>query len=774
MRRAAGLTQEELASRAGLSPNAVGALERGARKRPQPHTVRSLSDALGLSGDERAALLASVPGRGEATPSAAEGSPASPAPVAPALPHPSTPLVGRRREVEEVGDLLAQRDVRLVTLTGIGGVGKTRLATEVAREAAEDFPDGTALVGLAPLSDPSLVVPTVSRSLGLPEAQGRTPTEALVDHLRDKGLLLVLDNLEHLLEAAPEVSALVEGCPGLVVLATSRAPLRLRGEREYPVPPLGLPATTRSPSEEEVLASSSGRLFAERARATSPGFALTRENAPSVAAICWRLAGLPLALELAAAKTKFLDPAALLSRLDRALSTAWGRDLPERQRTMRATLNWSHDLLSEPERALFRCVSIFSGGFTLEAAEAVGATGAEGDPEEVLDLLGTLVEQSLVTVGSDAGGGARYGMLEPVRQYAREKLEQSGEAGEAGRRHAAFYLALAERAAPELLGFGQVEWLDRLERESGNLGAAIARSLDAGEPETAARFGRALLTFWWIRGHHREGRRWMEAALEGSLPPALRIAALQVAGPMAYVQGDYPAAEARHREALLLSRGEENPVGEGYARLGLGLVSMSRSDHEAATSHIERALALFERCAEDYLASASRVWLGMALLARGHGGRAERMLEEELAWARRVQNPSLTYIVLYNLAKTALARGDLGAATSMLEEGIELSGRTKDRANLAHFLQMLSAVEAFRGEAERSAVLTGAAEGSAQEVGAAVYNFYRPDPSLRERAVAEARAALGVAVFEEARARGREMGFERAVGYALGGDRTRE
>jgi tetratricopeptide (TPR) repeat protein len=358
-------------------------------------------------------------------------------------------------------------------------------------------------------------------------------------------------------------------------------------------------------------------------------------------------------------------------------------------------------------------------------------------------------------------------MLEPVRQYAREKLEQSGEAGGYWRRHAAFYLTLAERAAPELLGLGQVEWLDRLERESGNLRAAISRSLDVGEPETAARFGQALLSFWWIRGYHREGRRWMEATLEGSLPPALRIAALQVAGPMAYMQGDYPAAEARHREALLLSREEENPVGEGYARLGMGLVHMSRSDDEAATSDIERALALFERCAEDYLASVSRVWLGMALLARGHSERAERILKEELAWARRVQNPSLTYVVLYNLAKSALARGDLEATASMLGEGIELSGLTKDRANLAHFLQMLSAVEAFRGEAERSAVLIGAAEGSVREVGAAVYNFYQPDPSLRERTVAEARAALGDRVFEEAWARGRVMSFDEAVGYAL-------
>lgn len=587
----------------------------------------------------------------------------------------------------------------------------------------------------------------------------------MIDNLRDRRLLLVLDNLEHLLQAAPEVADVIEACPGLVVMVTSRAPLRIRGEREYPVPPLALPASTLSPEAEEVLASPSGMLFVERARAASPAFTLTRENAYAVAAICWRLAGLPLALELAAAKARFLDPATLLLRLDRALSTAWARDLPERQRTMRTTLDWSHELLSEPERELFRRLSIFVGGFSLEAAEAVGDT--EDGAGEALDRLGTLVEQSLVTVDPDAGGETRYGMLEPVRQYAAEKLEHSGEAEEVHLEHARFFLTLAERAAPELLGLGQVVWLDRLERESSNLRAAISRSVDAGEPETAARFGQALLTFWWIRGYHQEGRRWMERALEGSLPPALRTGALQVAGSMAYMEGDYPAAEARFREALLLSRGEENPLGEGWARLGMGLVHMSRSEHEAATADMESTLALFERRGEDYLASVSRVWLGTALLARGQRERAERILEVELAWARRVQNPSLTYVVLYNLAQLALSRGDLEAATSMLGEGIELSGRTKDRANLAHFLQALSAVEAFREEAERSAVLIGAAEGSLREVGAAVYNFYQPDPSLRERAVAEARVILGDAAFEDASERGREMTFEQAVAYAL-------
>jgi predicted ATPase/DNA-binding XRE family transcriptional regulator len=492
MRQAAGLTQEELASRAGLSPNAVGALERGARKRPQPHTVRSLSDALGLSGEERAALLAAVPRRGEAASSADdELPPTSSGPAVSALPHPSTPLVGRERELEEVRDLLTRRDARLLTLTGIGGVGKTRLALGAAREVGDRFPAGAAFVGLAPLADPLLVVPSVLHSLGVPEAQGRTPREALIDHLRDKNLLLVLDNFEHLLEAAPEVAALVDSCPELVVMVTSRAPLRIRAEREYPVPPLALPPSTRSPSEEEVLGSPSGKLFVERAQAAAPGVTVTRENASAVAAICWRLAGLPLALELAAAKVRFLNPAVLLSRLDKALSSASARDLPERQRTMRATLDWSHDLLSEPERELFRRLSVFSGGFTLEAAEAVGAARSVA-VEEVLDVLGTLVEQSLVVAG---GYEAHYGMLEPVRQYALEKLEESREAEETQRRHAAFFVGLAERAEPELRGPRQVEWLEGLEQEYANLRAAMSWALSTGDSTPPCALARGYMTF---------------------------------------------------------------------------------------------------------------------------------------------------------------------------------------------------------------------------------------------------------------------------------------
>jgi len=373
--------------------------------------------------------------------------------------------VGREQELEEIREFLGRSGARLLTLTGIGGVGKTRIAVEVAREAQGYFPDGVAFVDLASLSDSELVVPTITKSLDLREERDKSAVDALRAYLLEKRTLLVLDNFEHLLEAAAEVVHLIEGCPGLAVVATSRAPLRVRGEQEYPVSPLELPSSTRNPTADEVLRTPSGQLFLERAQAASPSFALTTENAGTVAAICWRLGGLPLALELAAAKVRLLEPVALLPRLDQALSMAWARDLPERQRTMRATLDWSHELLSEPERKLFRRLAVFAGGFTLEAAETVG--GSE-KPEAVLGLLGALVEQSLVQVQPrKAEGETRYGMLEPVRQYAQETLEEGGEVGPVSHIHASFFLALAERAQPELMGERQVEWMERLEQENG-------------------------------------------------------------------------------------------------------------------------------------------------------------------------------------------------------------------------------------------------------------------------------------------------------------------
>jgi predicted ATPase/DNA-binding XRE family transcriptional regulator len=765
LREAASLTQEELATRAGLTAKGISDLERGARQRPYPHTVRSLADALGLSEDERAALFAAVPKRGGAATALPTEALSS------TLPVPPTPLVGRERNLEEIMTLLSRAEVRLLTFTGTGGVGKTRLALEAAREAAEFFPDGARFVALASLNNAELVVPTVARSLGLREAEGQTPREALHTLLRGKRLLLVLDNFEHLMEAAPEVAELIQKCPDLAVLATSRAPLRLRGEQEYPVPPLRLPTSTRSPAAEEVLDSPSGRLFAERARAASPIFRLAEENAAAIASICWRLAGLPLALELAAAKVSFLDPTTLLSRLDQALSTGWARDIPDRQRTMRATLDWSYALLSESERALFRNLSVFSDGFILDAAEAVGSVGEVG-VEDTLESLGRLVEQSLVTASTDRdGNGTRYGMLEPIRQYAGEKMEESGDPGTVSRCHAAFFLALAEQAYPELRGPQQGEWLDRLEQENSNLQAAMGWSLSAGDDDTTARLSWALWMFWWLRGYQYEGRRWMEALLEHNLLANIRTIALAVVGTMDYTQGHYESCERYMQESLELARAVGDKVRAAHTVYCLGAVALNGQDLETARSRLEEALSLYLEADDNYqMVPNVRNRLGTILLIQGDHDRAAATIEEGLALARKLGDRIGINDALYVLAQVAQARGDHDLAARRFEEGVSLSKAMGDRANLGYYLEGLAVVAGVRGETERSVYLFGAAEGMLEAVEAPVYDYFEPNRSLYEQIKARVRSQLGEAAFEEARKQGQVMTLEQAVKYALKGD----
>ena len=606
-REAAGQSQEELAARADLTKNAIGALERGERRRPYPDTIRRLAAALGLSDAAREALAAAAR-RGIARPfQAPPAVPATPQP--PEVPAYLEPMIGREQEAETLLHLLGQSAVRLITITGPGGVGKTRLASELARAALGIFPDGVAWASLAPLTDPTLVAPAVAHALGLREAGGQTPHDLLRGYLRDRHVLLVLDNFEHVLRAAPDVAALLLGCPRLTVLATSRAPLRVQGEQEYPLPSLGLPDLSHVPRLREVQRAPSVALFVRRARHVSPTFDLTAANALSIAAICRRLDGLPLAIELAAARVKLLPPPEILQRLDRALPLLSGgaRDLPERQRTMRDAIAWSYDLLDEGARVLLRRLSVFAGGWTLHAVEAVVA-GGDVDPEQMLDLLGRLVDQSLV-VADAMPVERRYRMLEPVRQYAAELLGAGEEAATARRRHAAYYLRLAEHEEPDLGRIERGTHLDVLEAEHGNLRTAMQWFEDEGDETARLRMAACLGWFWLLGGHWSEGRTRLHRILGGdvggvqggveaseSMPPATmpRARALYYAAELAYAQGDLADARSLYERGIATLRAAGDRRGLAQALHRLGEVCWSYGETEGIRALNEEAAALFQ------------------------------------------------------------------------------------------------------------------------------------------------------------------------------------
>jgi predicted ATPase/DNA-binding XRE family transcriptional regulator len=713
LREAAGLTQEELAVRAGLSRNAVGALERGLHKRPYPHTVRSLAHALELSEEERTALLLAVPKEGSADASL------GPAPATESnLPRPTTSMLGREQELAEIRTFL--QEPRLLTLTGTGGVGKTRLAVEAARDVSQLFSDGTVFIALAPLGDSGFVLPTIAQSLGLRESGDRTPRETLHAYLREKRLLLVLDNFEHVLEAAPEVAKLIEACTRLSVLVTSRAPLRVRGEQEYPVPPLALPASTIAPNAEELVGSASSRLFVERAREASPTFELTPHNSGAVAAICWRLAGLPLALELAAAQTRFLDPQALLSRLDQALSAVGARDLPQRQRTMWATLDWSHELISVEERVLFRRLSVFVGGFSLEAAEAVGAeSGVSGSilAKEVLGTLGRLVEQSLVTANLDENGsGPRYGMLEPVRQYASEQLEESGEAEETKWRHFAHYLAFAEEAdltyglltGTKVTGAEGEAWMVRVEREHDNLRASLGWAKERGDLKAGLRLAGSLCWFWWMRGYFREGRLWTEDFLTKAERGGLEVVddarakALLGAGMLSFGYGDLLGSARFLQEGLATYRGLGNEAGTAATVAMLGYLRRAQGDDDRAEELSEEGLRLSRYLGDNRSAAVSLSTLGHIARHRGDPARAADLFGEALALWKQLEDRRGVAYSLCNLGVAALERGEAGHALELHEESLRLYEALQDKAGQAFALINLGDVARSLGDKVRA------------------------------------------------------------------------
>jgi predicted ATPase/class 3 adenylate cyclase len=593
------------------------------------------------------------------------------------LPLQPTPLIGREKEVSEVCDLMRGDETRLLTLTGPGGIGKTRVALQAAADLLDEFPDGTFFVPLATLSEVELLLPAVAETLGVRETAEQPLEESLKDYLSERRLLLLLDNFEQVLGAAPAVTELLAGAPGLKVLATSRAPLGLYGEHEFPVPPLTLPDLERPPPLERLTQYEAVGLFVERAKAVKPDFKITNESAPAVAEICVRLDGLPLAIELAAARIKMLPPRAMLQRLSSRLKllTGGARDLPERQRTLRATIEWSHTLLDEGEQLLFGRLAVFSGGRTLEAIEAI--CDAEGDlPVDAFDGVSSLLDKSLLRQEEGPDGEPRFVMLETVHEFAREKLGQSAEEQEIKRVHAQYFLTLAEGAYPELKGANQLQWLERLEAEHDNMRAALTWASERNEAELVLRLGGALWVFWSVRGYHSEGRRWLEAALaiDGRGSPEVRAMALAGAGALAEEQGDLDRAQEACQEGLELLANEGREASEAKQNLleRLGWVACLREEYGQATELYEEGLALSREMSDSWWIASLKESLASVSGFRGDSEKASELYEESMDLFREQGDKQSLAINLNNLAMVMHSQGDLGRAAQLTEEAVAL------------------------------------------------------------------------------------------------------
>jgi serine/threonine-protein kinase PknK len=664
-------------------------------------------------------------------------------------------------------------EARLLTLTGPGGSGKTRLALAVAAEVVaevEDYEDGAWLVELGPLSDPDLVARAAASVLGVREEPGRPLVETLCGHLEAKELLLILDNCEHLVEASASLAAALLGrCPKLRVLATSRETLRVPGEAVFAVPPLSLPDPRRPPDADGLSGYEAARLFAERARAAGRGFSLSEDSAMAVAQICHRLDGIPLAIELAAARTRALSVEQISERLKESFSvlSGGGRTATARHGTLRATMDWSHELLPEGEKGVFGRLSVFAGGFTLEAAEAVCAGEGIEEGAGVLEPLGSLVDKSLVLV-TEQEREVRYRLLETVRQYAREKLEESGETNQVGGRHALFFLGLAEEAAPQLKGGRQAAWLGRLETEHDNLRAAMRFLLEEGEVESAARLAWALWLFWWYHGHHAEGRRFADEILArgGDLPQDLLAKTFWTRAMMSYGLESIERMKHLFEESAAHFRRAGDGFGRGIATSGVGVAALQQGDTERAMALFEEALKLVREAGDEWGISNVLANLGMACLGGGDHEGAGRHFEESLAISREIGDRLSGYLSLYNLALWWRARGDNERAAQLYAEGLTLAGEVGDEANAAYCLEGLAGLIAETGEPERAARLFGASEALLEAVGAPLYAQV-PDRASMERAADALRSRLGETDFEALWGEGRAMTLEQAVECAL-------
>src|SRR6478609_5365021 len=715
-----------------------------------------------LVENDLAVLLSERFERAPARDGAADG-----ASLAGAVPVPATPLVGRDDDVAAVGDLVRAEGVRLVTLTGPGGVGKSRLAAEVARRVGAGIPDGVRFVALGSVRAAELVTAAIAAALGLSTSGGALITD-LKSYLRARRLVLVLGNFEQVMGAAPLVAELLGAAPGVVALVTSRMVLRLSGEHEFPVPPLPVPPIGAGDAAE-VQRSASVRLFVQRAQAASAGFELTSGNAGAVAEICRRLDGLPLAIELAAARVRLLPPQALLARLDdkMGLLTGGARDLPERQQTLRNTLDWSFDLLSGGERALFARLGVFAGTFDLPAAEAVGAAGPAdpGRAGHVMDTLGSLVDSSLVRPQM-RDGEPRFGLLQTIRGYALERLRDGADWREAHDRHAAYFRALAEPAPAELQGLGQLAWLDRLETEHGNLGAAMSWLVEQDQLEAAIQLSWATWRFWWLRGHPEELASYVDILAKSEhLPPRQRALALSGTGFGLFASGNQATAQPLLEQSLPLYRQAGDMLGAATTAAMLGhLLALQHQDARAGEL-LEQTLAPLREAGNDRLAGPERLqhlldvalvcnFLGQIRLSQADHDRAAQLFTEALNAARSAQDRFTILVSLYDLALSSQARGDLTGAAERLQEGVSQSAEARDEPSVAYYLEALAAVAIRQDNLEHAVHLLAAAGALLQAKGSGWLHALVPRAAHDDALLAALRARMGDAAFEQAWTRG--------------------
>jgi predicted ATPase/transcriptional regulator with XRE-family HTH domain len=619
------------------------------------------------------------------------------------LPVPLTSLIGREREVTAVCALLRRPEARLVTLTGAGGIGKTRVALRVATELRNDFADGVFFVSLAALSDPTLVVSTITQTLGLKETEHRSLLDLVQAALREKHLLLLLDNFERLLPAALQVIDLLTRCPQLKILVTSRAVLHIQGEYEFPVGPLALPNLEPLPAREALAESPAVALFVQRAQAVQPSFRLTEANAPAVAQICVRLDGLPLALELAAARIKLLSPQELLTRLSHRLEVLTGgpQDLPERQQTLRQTILWSYQLLQAQEQRLFQRLSVFAGGCQLQAVEAVcTALAGSESAGHILENVTSLLDKSLLQTIQQEGKETRLVMLETIREYGLEALSASGELEATCRAHALYYLRLAEEAESKLLGSQQAAWMGRLEREHDNLRTALQWALDHEECRLALRMASALPVFWLIEGHVSEGHAFLERALANSAGVEAPVLAKAMAafGWLAYAQADFGQAEAWCQKSLALYRTLGETGGIALALYRLGCVAMFRGDNARARLLLQEALARLREGDDPVGISDVLRALGNVFIVQGEYERACTLLEESLTLYKKVGYTSGVADSLYLLASAVFYQGDLMRAHARFEESLALCRQAGYKRGIALALVTQGLVALVRGE----------------------------------------------------------------------------